>query len=71
VVDYGDCSFDYARHAEIPGCIEAQARDIIDAGPMLISIGGDHYVTCAAHRPCARHVRWAGAFDAHQDTCRR
>src|ERR1041384_1600895 len=28
VVDYGDCSFDYARHAEIPAAIEAQARTI-------------------------------------------
>jgi agmatinase len=70
VVDYGDCSFDYARHEEIPACIEAQARDIIDTGTMLCSIGGDHYVTwplLKAH--AARHGPMALVhFDAHQDT---
>jgi agmatinase len=70
VVDYGDCSFDYARHSEIPACIEAQARDIIDKGTMLCSIGGDHYVTwplLKAH--AARHGPMALVhFDAHQDT---
>jgi agmatinase len=70
VVDYGDCSFDYARHAEIPAAIEAQARDIIDTGTMLLSIGGDHFVTwplLKAH--AARHGSLALVhFDAHQDT---
>ncbi|GLS21427.1 agmatinase [Labrys miyagiensis] len=70
VVDYGDCSFDYARHSEIPACIEAQARDVIDTGTMLCSIGGDHYVTwplLKAH--AARHGPMALVhFDAHQDT---
>ena len=50
--------------------IEAQARDIIDAGAMLFSIGGDHYVTwplLKAH--AARHGPMALVhFDAHQDT---
>jgi agmatinase len=70
VVDYGDCSFDYGRHSEIPACIEAQARDVIDQGAMLLSIGGDHYVTwplLKAH--AARHGPMALVhFDAHQDT---
>ncbi|WP_448951859.1 agmatinase [Labrys neptuniae] len=70
VVDYGDCSFDYARHGEIPACIEAQAHDIIDTGTMLCSIGGDHYVTwplLKAH--AAKHGPLALVhFDAHQDT---
>jgi agmatinase len=70
VVDYGDCSFDYARHGEIPAAIEAQARDILEAGPLLCSIGGDHYVTwplLKAH--AARHGPMALVhFDAHQDT---
>ena len=70
MVDYGDCSFDYGRHAEIPAAIEAQARDIIDTGTMLLSIGGDHFVTwpllkahAAVHGPMA-----LVHFDAHQDT---
>jgi agmatinase len=70
VVDYGDCSFDYARHAEIPAAIEAQARDIMATGTLLISIGGDHFVTwplLKAH--VARHGPLALVhFDAHQDT---
>jgi agmatinase len=69
-IDYGDCSFDYARHSEIPACIEAQARDIIDAGPLLCSIGGDHFVTwplLKAH--AAKYGPMALVhFDAHQDT---
>lgn len=70
VVDYGDCAFDYARHGEIPACIETQAREILDSGVHLISLGGDHYVTwpllkahAAIHGPLA-----LVQFDAHQDT---
>ena len=70
VVDYGDCSFDYGRQAEIPACIEAQAREIVDAGVHLVSLGGDHFVTwplLQAH--AARHGPLALVqFDAHQDT---
>jgi agmatinase len=70
VIDYGDCSLDYARHGEVPAAIEAQARDIIDAGPLLCSIGGDHYVTwplLKAH--AAKYGPMALVhFDAHQDT---
>lgn len=69
-VDYGDCVFDYGVHAEIPGHIEAQAREILDAGPHLFSIGGDHFVTwpllkahAAKYGPLA-----LVQFDAHQDT---
>jgi agmatinase len=70
VVDYGDCAFDYGRHAEIPGTIAAQARAIIDEGVHLVSLGGDHFVTwplLQAH--AARHGPLALVqFDAHQDT---
>lgn len=70
VVDYGDCSFDYARHGEIPAAIEAQAATILASGAMLLSMGGDHYVTwplLKAH--AARHGPLALVhFDAHQDT---
>ncbi|WP_289034050.1 agmatinase [uncultured Roseibium sp.] len=70
VVDYGDCSFDYGKNADIPGCIEAQAREILDQDVHLFSIGGDHFVTypllkahVAKHGPLA-----LVQFDAHQDT---
>ncbi|WP_244313618.1 agmatinase [Stappia sediminis] len=69
-VDYGDCVFDYGVHAEIPGHIEAQAREIIGRGVHLFSIGGDHFVTwplLKAH--AAKHGHLALVqFDAHQDT---
>jgi agmatinase len=70
VVDYGDCSFDYGRNAEIPACIEAQAREILEQGVHLFSIGGDHFVTLPILRA---HVAQHGPlalvqFDAHQDT---
>jgi agmatinase len=70
VVDCGDCVFDYGRHAEIPGCIEGQAAEILAAGVHLVSLGGDHYVTwplLKAH--AARHGPLALVqLDAHQDT---
>ena len=64
VVDYGDCAFDYGRHAEIPGAIEAQARAIIDRGVHLISLGGDHFVTwplLQAHAAGTVHWRWCSS----------
>ena len=70
VIDYGDASFDYGRHAEIPGCIAAQAAEILAAGVHLVSLGGDHFVTwplLQAH--AARHGPLALVqLDAHQDT---
>ena len=70
VVDYGDCAFDYGRHAEIPGAIRAQAEAILARGAHLVTLGGDHFVTwpllqahAAAHGPLA-----LVQFDAHQDT---
>ncbi len=70
VIDYGDCAFDYGRHAQIPGAIRAQAAAILESGAQLVSLGGDHFVTwpllqahAAKHGPLA-----LVQFDAHQDT---
>ena len=70
VVDYGDCSFDYGRPAEIPAAIEGQAAAILASGAQLFTLGGDHFVTypllrahAAVHGPLALIQ-----FDAHQDT---
>jgi agmatinase len=69
-VDYGDCAFDFGRHAEIPGAIRAQAEAVIGQGVHLVSLGGDHFVTwpllqahAAKHGPLA-----LVQLDAHQDT---
>ena len=70
VADYGDCPFDYGRTSEIAEAISAHASAIIDKGPMLVSIGGDHFISypllkshAAKYGPLA-----LVQFDAHQDT---
>lgn len=70
VVDYGDCCLDFGRHNEAPAQIEAQAREIVDAGTTLLSIGGDHFVTWPLLKAHAKkHGPMALVqFDAHQDT---
>lgn len=69
-IDWGDCSFDYGRHHEIPACIETQAGEIIAQGAHLVTLGGDHFVTLPILRAMAkRHGKLALVqFDAHQDT---
>lgn len=70
VVDCGDCLIEYERPQEAPVSIERQARQIIDAGVELVSLGGDHFVTLPLLRAHARrHGPLALVhFDAHQDT---
>jgi agmatinase len=70
VVDWGDCGIDHGRVDLVPGIIEAQAAQIIGAGPLLLTLGGDHSVTysllkvhAAKYGPLA-----LVQFDAHQDT---
>jgi agmatinase len=70
VIDYGDCAFDYGRHAEIPETIEAQAKAILERNVHLVTLGGDHFVTWPLLRAhAAKHGPLALVqFDAHQDT---
>ena len=70
VIDCGDCFFEYERLALAPAAIEAQARQIVDAGVHLITLGGDHFITLPLLRAhVARHGKLALVqFDAHQDT---
>ena len=70
VVDCGDCPFDFGRPEAVPGEIEAYARSIVDAGPALLSLGGDHFVSYPLLKA---HVGKHGPlsllhFDAHSDT---
>ncbi len=70
VVDYGDCLFDPGRPEAIANEIEAHARTIIEAGPGLLTLGGDHFISYPLLKA---HVREHGAplsllhFDAHSD----
>ena len=70
VVDCGDCPFDFGRPEAVPGEIEAYARSIVDTGPALLSLGGDHFVSYPLLKA---HVGKHGPlsllhFDAHSDT---
>jgi agmatinase len=70
VIDWGDCSLDYGRPEDTAIAIETQAAQILAAGPLLLTLGGDHFVTypllkahAAKYGPLALIQ-----FDAHQDT---
>lgn len=71
VVDYGDCYFDFGRPGNVPDEIEKHAFGIIDQGPSLLTLGGDHFI---AYPLIKAHVRKHGGslsllhFDAHSDT---
>ncbi|MFQ6005727.1 MAG: agmatinase [Woeseia sp.] len=71
VIDYGDCFFDFGRPESIPSTIEEHAFRIIDRGPGLLTLGGDHFI---AYPLIKAHVRKHGGplsllhFDAHSDT---
>ena len=72
VVDYGDCAFDFGRPETVPDTIEAHAKSIIDQGPSLLSLGGDHFI---AYPLLKAHAALHGPlslihFDAHSDTWR-
>jgi len=71
VIDYGDCFFDFGRPELMPAAIEEHAQKIIDAGPALLTLGGDHFI---AYPLLKAHAKKHGAplsllhFDAHSDT---
>lgn len=71
VVDYGDCFFDFGRPETVPDAIEAHASGIIEQGPGLLTLGGDHFIAWPLIKA---HVRKYGKplsllhFDAHSDT---
>ena len=71
VADVGDCFFDFGQPEKVPDQIEAHAWGIINEGPGLLSLGGDHFV---AYPLLKAHARKFGAplsllhFDAHSDT---
>ena len=71
VIDYGDCLFDWGYPDKVPDEIEAHASSIIDQGPALLTLGGDHFITYPLLKA---HVKKHGGplsllhFDAHSDT---
>ena len=71
VVDCGDCFFDHGRSEMTPDLIEEHAYKIIEQGPGLLTLGGDHFI---AYPLIKAHVRKHGGplsllhFDAHSDS---
>ncbi len=71
VVDCGDCFFDHGRPQMTPDLIEEHAYKIIEQGPGLLTLGGDHFI---AYPLIKAHVRKHGGplsllhFDAHSDS---
>jgi agmatinase len=71
VADVGDCYFDHGKPDDVPEAIEKRAFEIIDAGPALLTLGGDHFISYPLLKA---HARKHGAplsllhFDAHSDT---
>ncbi len=70
VADFGDCGFDLGRPWEVPEAIERQARELIETGAFVLSLGGDHYVTGPLLKAHAEQYGPLALiqFDAHQDT---
>lgn len=69
IVDYGDLAFDYAKVSDFPDALTAHIRGILAAGPGVISLGGDHYVTFPILRAFAEKYGPLSLiqFDAHSD----
>jgi agmatinase len=70
VIDWGDVYFDPGRPHEAPAAIRAAYREIVGAGVVPLSLGGDHFVSYPIlqalheiHGPLALIH-----FDAHSDT---
>ncbi|MEM8814914.1 MAG: agmatinase [Pseudomonadota bacterium] len=71
VVDYGDLYFDFGAPQAVPEQIENAAFAIIDKGPSVLALGGDHFVSYPLLRAHARkHGEGLSLlhFDAHSDT---
>jgi len=71
VADVGDCFFDHGRPEAVPDAIEAHASKIIEQGPALLTLGGDHFISYPLLKA---HAKKHGSplsllhFDAHSDT---
>ena len=69
IIDFGDIDFALGKHQEMVDAVVEQASKIIAAGKMLLTFGGDHYVTLPLMRAVAKHHGKLALihFDAHTD----
>ena len=70
VADYGDCFFDWGHPEHAVEVIEQHAREILATNTMMVSLGGDHFVTYPLLRAHAEKFGPLALihFDAHCDT---
>ena len=70
VVDFGDAPVIPADAARSHEAIEATVSQVVEAGPLPIVIGGDHSISEADVRACAKPHGAVGLvhFDTHTDT---
>jgi agmatinase len=70
VADYGDCFLDYGYPQRCVELIESHADEIIKTKTMMLSMGGDHFVTYPLLKAHAKKYGPLSLihFDAHCDT---
>ncbi|MCP5183695.1 MAG: agmatinase [Pseudomonadales bacterium] len=70
VADWGDCPLDYGHPEAVVDEVEAHARSILAEAGMMVTFGGDHFISYPLLRAHAeRHGPLALVhFDAHVDT---
>ena len=70
VADYGDCFMDFGHPEEAVERIEAHAGKILAADAMMVTLGGDHFITYPLLRAHAEKFGQLSLvhFDAHCDT---
>lgn len=70
VADAGDCQLDPGYPQDVVAAVEQHARGILETGAMLVSLGGDHFVTYPLLRAHAEKYGPLALvhFDAHVDT---
>ena len=70
IVDYGDCALDFGHPQMVPDQIRDHAEKIVKSDTLLLSLGGDHFVSYPLLQAHARHYGTVSLlhFDAHTDT---
>ncbi len=70
VIDYGDCAFDPGKPDTITQAIADHARHLIENDVVMLTLGGDHYITYPLLKAHAEKFGPLSLihFDAHSDT---
>ena len=70
IADFGDCFMDFGHPEAAVGRIEAHAREILAHDTMMVTLGGDHFITYPLLRAHAEKFGPLSLvhFDAHCDT---